>query len=537
MRASFYALAGSAASAMAATRGFNYGSQGNTLDTFTYQFESAQAITDYASARLYTMIQDGTANTVISAIPAAIKTNTTLLLGLWASENQDAFNNELTALKNAISQFGSQGLADLTVGISVGSEDLYRISETGIKQKSGYGQTADVLVDYIGQVREAVKGTALANVPIGHVDTWNAYTNTSNSAILGAVDFLGLDEYPFYQDGEGNSIDNASDLFWKAYNKVEAVAGGKPLWVTETGWPVKGANEDEAVPSVENAAKFWQDIACELEARCINFWWYILNDDGASPSFSVASGIDGANTKALYDLKCPNASTCGAKSLSGSSSSSSSSAAASSSAAGSKTASGSASTTDAAVAGIKVGSNGTASVEPVVYVTEVTTSYTTTCPAGSAITISGKETTLTTPTVFVTTHAVSSTVSTSQTVVPTTIVNAVTRSITSAGKVVPVTKESTQVTWAPTSSIAGAIVPSGAVAPSGAALPSGAAAASGTGAGVVGASGTTLASSWAANQTPGAAGATASPSAYKGAGVKVGGSVALALGAAAAALL
>jgi glucan endo-1,3-beta-D-glucosidase len=110
MRASFYALAGSAASAMAASRGFNYGSQGNTIDTFTNQFESAQAITDYASARLYTMIQDGTANTVISAIPAAIKTNTTLLLGLWASSNQETFNNELTALKTAISQFGSQGL-------------------------------------------------------------------------------------------------------------------------------------------------------------------------------------------------------------------------------------------------------------------------------------------------------------------------------------------------------------------------------------------------------------------------------------------
>jgi glucan endo-1,3-beta-D-glucosidase len=531
MRASFYALAGSAASAMAASRGFNYGSQGNTIDTFTNQFESAQAITDYASARLYTMIQDGTANTVISAIPAAIKTNTTLLLGLWASSNQETFNNELTALKTAISQFGSQGLADLTVGISVGSEDLYRISETGIKQKSGYGQTADVLVNYIGQVREAVKGTVLADVPIGHVDTWNAFTNTSNSAILGAVDFLGLDEYPFYQDGEGNSIDNASDLFWKAYDKVEAVAAGKPLWVTETGWPVKGANEDEAVPSIENAAKFWQEIACELEARCINFWWYILNDDGSSPSFSVASGIDGANTKALYDLKCPNASTCGAKSLSGSSSSSSSSAA------GSKTASsGSASSTGSAAQGVKVASNGTASVEPVVYVTDVTTSYTTYCPAGQQLTISGKETVLTTPTAFVTTHAVPMTLTTSQTVVPTTIVNTLTRSVTSAGKVVPVTKEMTQVTWAPTAPIAGAIVPSGAVVPSGAALPSGAAMASGSGGIIGGPSGTGLASSWAANQTPGAS-STASPSAYKGAGAKVGGSVALALGAAAAALL
>lgn len=517
MRASFYALAGGAASAMAASRGFNYASQGNTLETFTNQFESAAAITDYSSARLYTMIQDGTANTVISAIPAAIKTNTTLLLGLWASENQEAFNNELTALKTAISQFGSQGLADLTVGISVGSEDLYRISEIGIKQKSGYGQTADVLVNYISQVREVVKDTVLANVPIGHVDTWNAFTNTSNSAILDAVDFFGLDEYPFYQDGEGNSIDNASDLFWKAYNKVEAVAGGKPLWITETGWPVKGNAEDEAVPSVANAAKYWQDIACELEARCINFWWYILNDDGSSPSFSVASGIDGANTKALYDLKCPNASSCGAKNLSGSSSSS-----ASSSAAGSKTASSGSASTTGSVSGAILAANGSASVEPVVYVTDVTTSYTTYCPAGQTITASGKETVLTAATSFLTTHAVKTTVTTSQTVVPTTIVS----------------KGSTQVTWAPTAPIAGAVYATGAAAPSGVAAPSGAAAASGSG-GLVGqgSGATTLASSWAANQTPGAASATASASAYKGAGAKVGGSVALALGAAAVALL
>jgi glucan endo-1,3-beta-D-glucosidase len=429
MRSSLYALAGTAASALAATRGFNYGSQGNTVDTFTNQFESAQAITDYASARLYTMIQDGTANTVISAIPAAIKTNTTLLLGLWASSSQEAFNNELTALKNAISQFGSQGLADLTVGISVGSEDLYRISETGIKQKSGYGQTADVLVNYIGQVREAVKGTALANVPIGHVDTWNAFTNTSNSAILGAIDFLGLDEYPFYQDGEGNSIDNASDLFWKAYNKVEAVAGGKPLWVTETGWPVKGKDEDQAVPSIENAAKFWQEIACELESRCINFWWYILNDDGASPSFSVAGGIDGANTKPLYDLKCKNVSSCGAKPLS-------------SSAASSKAA--------ASTSSVVVNNN-----------------------AGSVSV----------------------------------------RTFTSAGSVI---KSTTIVT--PTAASGGAMQPSGA------------ASASGTG-GRSGGKGSTTASWSAASQTPNPTGI------YNGTGVQVGGSLALALGAVAVALI
>ena len=119
MRSSLYTLAGSAASALAAVRGLNYASQSNTLETFEEQFTAASSLTgpDFASARLYTMIQDGTTDTVISAIPAAIKTNTTLLLGLWASG--DTFQNEISALKTAISQYGSSGLADLTVACSI----------------------------------------------------------------------------------------------------------------------------------------------------------------------------------------------------------------------------------------------------------------------------------------------------------------------------------------------------------------------------------------------------------------------------------
>ena len=47
--------------------------------------------------------QGGTTSDVISAIPAAISTKTSLLLGLWASGGDVGFANELTALKAAIS--------------------------------------------------------------------------------------------------------------------------------------------------------------------------------------------------------------------------------------------------------------------------------------------------------------------------------------------------------------------------------------------------------------------------------------------------
>lgn len=340
MRSSLYMLAASAGSALAAVRGFNYASQGeqnaNTVElepqsltvsqarpSLPLRLSSSQRLVlrvqtttpvlvckqtrsffhleeDSDTINSYTMIQDGTANTVISAIPAAIATNTTLLLGLWASEDQAAFDNELTALRNAISQYGS-AFTDLVTGISVGSEDLYRITPTGIENNSGVGQSPDVLVSYIQQVRQAISGGPLAAAPVGHVDTWNAYTNSSNSEVISNCDFLGLDEYPYFQNTDVNSIGNASYLFFEAYNRVEAVANGKPLWITEAGWPTSGPTQNLAVASVDNAETFWQDVACELERRNINTWWYILIDSGASPSFGVQGQLNGAP---LYDLSC-----------------------------------------------------------------------------------------------------------------------------------------------------------------------------------------------------------------------------------------
>lgn len=142
--------------------------------------------------------QGGTANSPIQAIPAAISTKTSLLLGLWASAGDANFANEIAALKSAIATYGSQ-LGGLVAGISVGSEDLYRISPTGILNKENPGVGPDVLVGYIKQVRDAIAGTPLSGVPVGHVDTWTAWVNASNDAVISASDWLGVDAYPYFQ--------------------------------------------------------------------------------------------------------------------------------------------------------------------------------------------------------------------------------------------------------------------------------------------------------------------------------------------------
>ncbi|OBT76306.1 hypothetical protein VF21_03366 [Pseudogymnoascus sp. 05NY08] len=304
------------ATASAVHQGFNYGStnsDGSIRDQQRFQDEftaakSLKGVTGFNSARLYTMIQGGTTNDPISAIPAAIAADTTLLLGIWASAGQEGINNEIAALKRAIEQYGSDFTSRVT-GLSVGSEDLYRISPTGIAAKAGHGAEPADLVSYIGQVRQAIAPTALSGTPIGHVDTWNDWVNGSNSAVIQAVDWLGVDAYPYFQTSMANGIDNGPQLFFDAYDATVGAAGGKDVWITETGWPVSGPVSGQAEASIANAKFFWDKVACPSLGK-INTYWYTLQDsypNTPSPSFGVVGTT--LSTTPLFDLSCPSADT------------------------------------------------------------------------------------------------------------------------------------------------------------------------------------------------------------------------------------
>jgi glucan endo-1,3-beta-D-glucosidase len=188
------------------------------------------------------------------------------------------------------------------------------VSTTGIENDSGVGAGPATLVDYITQVKTALKGTALENVLIGHVDTWNSWTNSTNAPVIAAIDWLGVDEYPYFQNTVSNSIDSAYDLFWEAYNATAAAGGGKPVWITETGWPVSGKTENLGVPSIANAKTFYDEIGCASAFGKVNTWWYVLQD--AAPTTPVPSfGVLGSSTSdatlgttPLYDLSCANVS-------------------------------------------------------------------------------------------------------------------------------------------------------------------------------------------------------------------------------------
>jgi glucan endo-1,3-beta-D-glucosidase len=300
------------ATAQSAILGFNSGAVlANGIpkmqSDYEKEFKTAQSLVGspgvFNSIRLYTNIQPNTDNTPIAAFQAAINTNTTMLLGVWCS-GTDSIDQELAALSSAITQYG-QPFADLVVGISVGSEDLYRDSATGIVNKAGIGQGPDIMVSFIKQVRSALSQTALSKTPVGHVDTWDTWGNSSNKAVLDAVDFLGTDLYPYYESGKAvaNTIDNATILFDAAINATLAVAGDKPVWITETGWPTSGPNFGDATPSVSNAQTYWDEIGCKLFGKT-NVWWYDLFDTNTDDTANFAV-TDSLSTTPIFNLTCP----------------------------------------------------------------------------------------------------------------------------------------------------------------------------------------------------------------------------------------
>jgi glucan endo-1,3-beta-D-glucosidase len=228
--------------------------------------------------------------------------------------------NEIRALRTAIEQFPE--LAELVDGISVGSEDLYRISPLDPVKELGAGP--DILARYINEVKDTL-GDVGFEAPVGHVDTWTAWVNASNEAVVEASDFIGFDAYPYFQNTMNNPISEAKKLFNEALEKTEAVSKGKPIWITETGWPVSGPNQNRARANTRDAKTYWDEVGCNQLFGNVNVWWYTLQDASPttpSPSFGVL-GSD-LNSEPLYDLSCKASSSSSSASASASATESSS---------------------------------------------------------------------------------------------------------------------------------------------------------------------------------------------------------------------
>lgn len=153
----------------------------------------------------------------------------TTMVGAWIEGDDEINEKEI----QAVIQVAKQGHVDM---IAVGNEVLLRGEKT-----------PEEIIAYIQRVKEAVPG-----IPVGYVDAY--YLFCEHPEIVAACDMLYINCYPFWEGcPEGQAVSYMKEM----YQRVEDCAGGKPIIISETGWPDRGEAEQGAVPSYANAMKYF----------------------------------------------------------------------------------------------------------------------------------------------------------------------------------------------------------------------------------------------------------------------------------------
>lgn len=185
-------------------------------------------------------------------IPAiAREKNLKTMVGVWLDDDRE--HNELE-LENAI-RIANDGHVDI---LAVGNEVLLR------------GElTEDELLDYMQRAKEGAPG-----VDVGYVDAYFEFVD--HPRITAACDVLLANCYPFW---EGCPAEHALLYMKDMYRRVCDVANGKRVIVSETGWPNIGTAEGAAVPSFENAVKYFVDTCRWADAEDIEIFYFSSFDE------------------------------------------------------------------------------------------------------------------------------------------------------------------------------------------------------------------------------------------------------------------
>lgn len=168
------------------------------------------------------------------AIPRLARTKgLKTMVGAWISQDRERNEREIQALIT----LAQEGMVDIAV---VGNEVLLREELPEAE-----------LLAYIQRVKAAVP----ENVEVGCVDAY--YQFLERPALVAACDVLLPNCYPFW---EGADIDLAAQYLRRMFGLVKAAGGEKPVIVAETGWPSSGKPVGAAVPSADNAMKYFVDV-------------------------------------------------------------------------------------------------------------------------------------------------------------------------------------------------------------------------------------------------------------------------------------
>ncbi|MBE1299079.1 MAG: glycosyl hydrolase [Alteromonadaceae bacterium] len=173
------------------------------------------------------------------------------LVGVWLDDNMEKNAEEMQGAEFLV----KQGCVDM---LGVGNEILLR-GELSESQ----------LIGYIRQAQAFAPG-----IPVGYVDAY--YEFEDHPEVSDACDVIFANCYPFW---EGYPMEHSLVYLKDMYRRAQAAGKGKPVIVSETGWPNVGTAEGAAEPGYENAIAYFLNVYQWAEQENVDIFYFSSFDE------------------------------------------------------------------------------------------------------------------------------------------------------------------------------------------------------------------------------------------------------------------
>jgi len=265
-------------SSMYGWEGFVYDLEGCPSEsTMTSQFRSM--VSRGARVVMPTLYCDGqdTESYYASVLTAAASAGIKVMPCIWTlTFDGQTFDGTIVPRINAWTK-AVLGNPNVVLAVALGDEPLYDWD---------FGDP-DTLAQYITNMKQTFNNAG-QSIPVSISDLaygWQQAGDTSS--VQSAVDFYMINNFPYFAQNaqSGNSASSWTN-FQTDMNYFKSIAGGKPLLVTQTGWPsnenLYAPNSPDVVATVASEQAYWNllDGHCSdyFKANKVGWMWRAWDD-------------------------------------------------------------------------------------------------------------------------------------------------------------------------------------------------------------------------------------------------------------------
>jgi len=173
------------------------------------------------------------------------------MVGAWIGEDKEKNEKEIAGLI----ELAKAGYVDLA---AVGNEVMLRKE-----------LPEDELIAYIKRVKKAIPEHS-----VGYVDAY--YHFEEHPSLADACDVILTNCYPFW---EACPLEFSIPYIKDMYQRARKAGKGKPVIISETGWPNIGTAFHGAIPSRENALRYFNDVMSWVTEEGIELYYFSSFDE------------------------------------------------------------------------------------------------------------------------------------------------------------------------------------------------------------------------------------------------------------------